>query len=270
MLGSAVVLAAFLLAVLADDLPASELVAAFVFLVFPGVVGASVRFWSTSRRRELERMRSREREEFARELHDTVAHHVSAIVIQAQSGRVVAARSPAAAVRALEGIEEEGARTLESMRAMVGALRGGTAGVPLSPQGGVAGLERLTRASGGPRIDLRLDGALDGLPPALDAAVYRIVQESVTNAVRHAVGATAVVVRVAADPDRVRVSIRDDGAGPGRGQSRDGYGLTGLRERAAMLGGLLEAGPCPDGGWSVEAELPRRGGEGRAHPGARR
>jgi len=269
-LGAGIVLATFALSVVVDDVPPGEQVAAFVFLVFPGVVGASVRFRSTWRRRELERLRSREREEFARELHDTVAHHVSAIVIQAQSGRVVAGSDPAAAVRALEGIEEEGARTLEAMRSMVGTLRGADAGAPLSPRAGVADLQRLRGGPGGPRIDLRLDGALDALPPTVDAAVHRIAQESVTNALRHAVGATQVVVRVAAGPDRVRVTVQDDGTAARPGPQREGYGLTGLRERAAILGGVLEAGPAPGRGWLVEAELPLGEGGGRGRPRARR
>jgi signal transduction histidine kinase len=134
----------------------------------------------------------------------------------------------------------------------------------------VADLERLARRRGGPRIDLQLDGGLDDLPPAVDAAVYRIAQESVTNAVRHAVGATEVVVRVAAEADRIRVTVRDDGAVSGRGQHRDGYGLTGLRERAAMLGGVFEAGPCEERGWLVEAELPRGVGGGHGDPRAAR
>jgi signal transduction histidine kinase len=270
-LGSALILTAFVLSVVADDLPVGDQVGGFVFLTFPGVIGASVRFWSTSRTRELERMRSREREEFARELHDTVAHHVSAIVIRAQAGRVVTRANPAAALEALEGIEEEGARTLEAMRAMVVALRDGNTDAHLAPQAGVADLERLARApGGGPRIDLRLDGALDDLPPAVDAAVYRIVQESVTNANRHAVDATEIVVRVTAEPDRVRLTVRDDGAGPGRGHHRDGYGLAGLHERATLLGGTLHAGPCPDRGWLVEAQLPRGRVGGHGHPGPRR
>lgn len=269
-LGSGIVLTTFVLSLVVDPVPASEQVAAFVFLTFPGVLGASVRFRATSHRRELERVRSREREEFARELHDTVAHHVSAIVIQAQSGRVVAGGDPAAAVRALEGIEEEGARTLEAMRLMVGALRGADAGVPLAPRAGVADLHRLVGRPGGPRIDLRLDGALDALPPAVDAAVHRIAQESVTNALRHAVGATEVVVRVAAEPGAVRVTVQDDGTAGRHGPHRDGYGLTGLRERAAMLGGVVEAGPGPGRGWLVEAELPLGEGGGRGRPRPRR
>jgi signal transduction histidine kinase len=268
--GSALVLTTFVLSVVVYDLPPTTQVGGFVFLTFPGVIGASARFWSTSRQRGVERMRSQERAEFARELHDTVAHHVSAIVVQAQAGRVLAGADPVA-VEALEGIEEEGARTLEAMRAMVGALRDVDAGAELSPRAGVADLQRLTRTpGGGPRIDLRLDGDLDDLPPAVDAAVYRIVQESVTNAIRHAVGATEVVVRVTAEPDMVRVTVEDDGAITGRGHHRDGYGLAGLHERATMIGGVLDAGPCSDRGWLVEAELPRGRVGGHGHPGSRR
>jgi signal transduction histidine kinase len=268
-LGGVVILAAFALSVVTDDTPAVDQVVGFAFLLLPAVIGASVRFRATARERQLQQVRSRERERLARELHDTVAHHVSAMVIRAQAGRVVAGTDPAAAVQALEGVEEEGARTLEEMRAMVAALRDGEAGAELAPPAGVADLERLVRAPGGHlRVDLGLDGELDALPPAVDAAVYRIVQESVTNAMRHAVDATEVVVRVTGEPRRVRVTVRDDGARAGRG--RDGYGLAGLRERAALLGGELRAGPGADQGWRVEAELPRGRAESGVHPRARR
>ncbi|MGW7380621.1 sensor histidine kinase [Streptomyces sp. NPDC054794] len=268
-LGGAVVLAAFGLSAVTDRTPAGEQVVGFAFLLLPAVIGASVRFRATARERQLERVRSREREQLARELHDTVAHHVSAMVIRAQAGRVVAGTDPAAAVEALEGVEEEGARTLEEMRAMVAALRDARAGAELTPPAGVADLERLVRAPGGRlRVDLGLDGELIALPPAVDAAVYRIVQESVTNAMRHAVNATEVVVRVTGEPRRIRVTVRDDGQRAGR--VRDGYGLAGLRERAALLGGQLRAGPGADQGWLVEAELPRgRAGSG-VHPRPRR
>lgn len=257
-LGGVVILAAFALSVATDGTPALEQLVSFAFLLLPAVIGASVRFRATARQRQLQRVRSHERVRIARELHDTVAHHVSAMVIRAQAGRVVAGTDPAAAVEALEGIEEEGARTLEEMRAIVAALRDSGAGAELAPSAGVADLERLARAAGGRvRVELRLDGELSRLTPAVDAAVYRIVQESVTNAMRHAVDATEVVVRVTGEPQRVRVTVRDDGARAGRG--RDGYGLAGLRERAALLGGQLRAGPGGEQGWRVEAELPRRG-----------
>lgn len=268
-LGSPVILTAFALGVTADDTPAAEQVGGFVFLSLPGLIGAAVRLWGTARERQLEQVRSREREQLARELHDTVAHHVSAMVISAQAGRVLADTDPSAAVEALEGVEEEGARTLEEMRAMVAALRDRGVGAELAPPAGVADLERLVRTPGGRlRVDLGLDGELDTLSPAVDAAVYRIVQESVTNAMRHAVDATEVVVRVTADRHTVRVSVRDNGHRTNRG--RAGYGLTGLRERATLLGGTLQAGPGTDQGWLVEAELPRGRTESGAHPRPRR
>ncbi|MET7402669.1 sensor histidine kinase [Dactylosporangium sp. NPDC005572] len=268
-IGAAVIVAGVLFSGVTDGTPPVELLVGFAFLLLPGVVGASVRFRAVARERQLDRVRSREREQLARELHDTVAHHVSAMVIRAQAGRVVAGNDPAAAVEALEGVEEEGARTLEEMRAMVAALRDRGAGADLAPPAGVADLERLVRAPGGRlRVDLGLDGDLDALPPTVDAAVYRIVQESVTNAMRHAADATEVVVRVSGEPRRVRVTVDDDGARPGR--VRDGYGLAGLRERATLLGGELHAGPGPDRGWRVAAELPRGRTDNGAHPRPRR
>jgi signal transduction histidine kinase len=268
--GSGIVLAAFVIQLFTDHTtPPREQVAGFGFLLMPAAIGASVRFRASTHERQLDQVRSRERERIARELHDTVAHHVSAMVIRAQAGRILAVTDPAAAVEALEGVEEEGARTLEEMRAMVAALRDRAAGAELAPLAGVADLERLLRAPGGRlRVDLRLDGDLDALPPTLDAAVYRIVQESVTNAMRHAVEATEVVVRVTGARQQVRVSVRDDGVRAHRG--RDGYGLAGLRERAALLGGQLQAGPGTDSGWQVEAELPRERSHSAAHPRRRR
>ncbi|MEU5217397.1 histidine kinase [Streptomyces sp. NPDC020807] len=269
-LGGAVILAVgTLCVVVVDGTPVAEKLVGLAFLMLPGVLGAAVRFRVTARDRQLEQVRSREREQLARELHDTVAHHVSAMVIIAQAGRVLAGTDPAAAVTALEGVEEEGARTLEEMRAMVATLRDRGVGAELAPPAGVADLERLVRTPGGRlRVDLGLDGELDALPPAVDAAVYRIVQESVTNALRHAVDATDLVVRVAAERHAVRVTVRDNGRRTGRG--RDGYGLTGLRERATLLGGTLRAGPGTDRGWHVEAELPRSGSERRVHSRPRR
>ena len=194
----------------------------------------------------------------ARELHDTVAHHVSAIAIQAQAGRTAASR-PDAAVDALGAIEEEASRTLAEMRAMVGALRQGEE-PELAPQRGVADIHRLARGAGeGPRVDVELAGDLDGLRPSVDAALYRLAQESITNAVRHARHATRIDVRVTGDNDDVRLTVRDDGDGPSGADWSLGYGLVGMTERAMLLGGTLEAGPGADGGWTVNALLPRNG-----------
>ncbi len=196
----------------------------------------------------------------ARELHDTVAHHVSAIAVQAQAGRTLAASRPDVAVGVLQVIEEEASRALAEMRAMVGALRQGEE-TDLAPQRGVADIEGLAHSLGNrPRVDVELSGDLDNLGPSVEAAIYRLTQESLTNAVRHARHATLINIYVAADDDCVRLSVRDDGDPSlyGAGSS-SGYGLVGMAERAKLLGGTLEAGPRPDRGWTVTAVLPRKG-----------
>ena len=236
-----------------------ELASGAPVLLLPVALGASMRYRASSRLGEHGQIRLREREQLARELHDTVAHHVSAIAIRAQAGRTLAASRPEAAVEALAVIEEAASRTLADMRSLVGTLRDGEE-AELTPQGGVRDLQRLARGrNGGPRVDVRLAGDLDDLPPLVDAAVYRIAQESITNAVRHARHATLVDVHVTGDRDCVRLSVRDDGdASPSGADRASGYGLIGMTERAALLGGTLQTGPGADGGWTVTAVLPRR------------
>jgi signal transduction histidine kinase len=114
----------------------------------------------------------------------------------------------------------------------------------------------------GPRVDVQLAGDLDDLRPLVGAAVYRIAQESITNAVRHARHATRIDVRITGDRDCVRVTVRDDGdAGTRAADRSSGYGLVGMTERAALLGGSLEASPNAERGWTVTAVLPREGKE---------
>jgi signal transduction histidine kinase len=230
------------------------------FLSLPAALGAAMRYRTGSRVRESEQVRLRERELLARDLHDTVAHHVSAIAIQAQAGRTVAASRPDAAVDALEAIEEAASRTLAELRTLVGALREGEE-ADLAPQRGVVDISRLADVPGdGPRIDVQLAGDLGDLRPLVGAALYRIAQESITNAVKHARHATRIDVRVTGDGDCVRLTVRDDGdAGSSGADPSFGYGLAGMTERAALLGGSLEAGANVEGGWTVTAVLPRNG-----------
>jgi signal transduction histidine kinase len=244
----------------AIDSAVGDAVAALVFFALSAALGTTMRYRTSSRRRARDEVKLRERGQLARELHDTVAHHVSAIAIQAQVGRTLASR-PGAAMEALEAIEEEASRTLAEMRTMVGALRQGEE-PELGPQRGVADIHRMARGAGdGPRVHVELDGKLDGLRPSVDAALYRLAQESITNAVKHARRATRIDVRVSGDDDCVRLVVSDDGdAGPSGADSSSGYGLVGMTERAALLGGTLEAGPSGAGGWTVTAVLPRRGG----------
>ncbi len=233
-----------------------DLIAGVTGFLLSATLGAAMRYRTGSRLRERDQVRLREREQLARELHDTVAHHVSAIAVRAQAGRTLAATEPAAAVDALEVIEEAASRTLTELRAIVGALRDGDE-ADLAPQRGVADIARLAAATDGPRVDVELAGDLEGLQPMVGAAVYRIAQESITNAVRHARHATRIAVRVTGERDCVRLIVLDDGE---HGTvSPPGYGLAGMTERAALLGGTLQAGPSAGRGWLVTATLPRNG-----------
>lgn len=256
--GTAIVVAAqVLLAAMTGSF--DDLALALAFMSLAAALGASMRYRASSRLAEADRIRLREREQLARELHDTVAHHVSAIAIQAQAGPALAPSRPEAAVDALEVIEEAASRTLVDMRALVGTLRDGDEAA-LAPQRGVADVERLAHGRpDGPPVDVQLVGDLDDLPPLVGAAIYRIAQESVTNAVRHSNLATRIDVRVTGHDDCVRLVVRDDGEPVSFPADRSmGYGLVGMCERAALLGGTLDTGAA-DRGWVVTAVLPRDG-----------
>jgi signal transduction histidine kinase len=233
-----------------------DLVAGAAFFLLAAAIGATVRYRTSTKQRELEQITLREREQLARELHDAVAHHVSAIAIRAQAGRALAAAQPVAAVDALEVIEETASRALTELRSIVATLRDGEE-AELAPHRGVADIARLAAAADQPRVDVELVGDLESLRPMVGAAAYRIAQESITNAVRHARHATRIDVRVIGERDNVMVVVLDDGE-PGA-VSPLGYGLAGMTERAALLGGTLEAGPSAGGGWLVTAVLPRAG-----------
>jgi signal transduction histidine kinase len=229
------------------------------FLLAPCLLGLAVRWRTSARTREYDHVKHREREQLARELHDTIAHHVSAIAIQAQAGSVVAESRPEAAREALRIIESEATRALLEMRDMVGSLRDGQ-GAELMPQRGVADIRQLTSVSGdSPPVTVDLAGDLVDLRPSVDAALYRLAQESITNAVRHARHATLIEVRVVGDDNCVRLSVVDDGDPTSASRPAGGYGIIGMTERATLLGGTLEAGPGQTRGWTVTAVLPRAG-----------
>lgn len=236
-----------------------EMIGGVVIILVVAELGAAVRYQDAGRVQELSETKHRERRELARELHDTVAHHVSAIAVQAQAGRTVAADRPEAAVEALRVIEEEASRTLDEMRSIVGALRDERA-AETTPLHVVSDIEQLARGAGvGPTITTQLEGELDNLRPSVGAAAYRVAQEGVTNAVRHARFAQHVRVEVTADRDVVHVTVCDDGLAVSPGSTVPGHGLVGMRERVTVLGGEIEAGPGPERGWRVAATLPKRG-----------
>ncbi len=259
MAGLAIILLSATMAFLVSWTGVADAIGGVAVLMSAFALGWAARSQNGARERRLEQVKSEERVLLARELHDTVAHHVSAIAVQAQAGRALAATSPSSPLEALEVIEVEASRTLAEMRAMVRLLRN-EAPVDYAPQPGVADLERLAGASpAGPRVEVRVSGDVAALPAAIDAAVFRIAQEAVTNALRHARNATLIDVRVAVDQSTVTLVVRDDGD-PGAADSalEAGYGLTGMVERALLLGGACRAGPCPGRGWAVSATLPRQ------------
>lgn len=259
--GGAYVVAVVALGMYAASATAAEPVGGGALVLLVGAVGLVARSRADLARRRQREIRNDERMALARELHDTVAHHVSAIAVQAQAGGVVARLQPERAVEVLAAIESEASRTLAEMRSMVRLLReDGTA--DYAPQRGVADLPALARADVTPAVEVALDasltdpGAPAALPPAVDAALYRIAQESVTNAVRHAHGATRVRVEARRDGDVVRLHVEDDGRSTATPALEPGFGLRGMAERVDLLGGSLSAGPGPSGGWVVEAALP--------------
>ncbi len=258
-IGLGIILGWLVVTHVADPTGATEVVTGYGFFLFSAALGASIRYYANARIRDIEQAKLRQRNQLARELHDTVGHHVSAIAIQAQAGRALAASHPDRALATLETIEEAASRTLEELRAMVGVLRDG-AEPDLAPPPGVAEIEQLARSGGGwPRVDVELSGDFAGVSSSVGAALYRIAQEAVTNAVRHAGHATRVVVHVADEGERVRLTVRDDGDASATGHTPAGYGLVGMAERASLLGGTLRAGPDRDGGWTVDAVLPLGG-----------
>ena len=254
-IGLAVVLVAAVVSIATDYSGPAALFGGFGVLVAAAAGGAALRYRAESRRRASDQIRSQERVGLARELHDIVAHHVSAIAVQAQAGRAMARQRPEAGLEALAAIEGEASRTLAEMRAMVRVLRDG-APTEYAPQPGVADLASLARRDPVPVVDVELPDDLDQLPPQVDTAVYRLAQEAVTNALRHARNASRVEIRVVEGAGRLRLRVTDDGQiDPARPAGR-GFGLLGMTERAQLLGGTLRAGPAPEGGWTVDAELP--------------
>ena len=243
----------------ADPTSVADKVAAYAFFLFAAALGAAIRYHEKTRIRDIDQAKAREREQLARELHDTVAHHVSGIAIQAQAGRAIAASHPERAIEALATIEDAAARTLTELRAIVGVLRA-SQDTDFAPQPGVAEVEQLaTDGLTRPCVTVTLAGEFDDLSPAVGAAIYRLAQESITNARRHARHATQVTVAVTGDADRVRLTIDDDGSSVAGGRAGAGYGLVGMQERASLLGGTFDAGPTVERGWRVEAILPRTG-----------
>ncbi|MGW6965336.1 sensor histidine kinase [Streptomyces zaomyceticus] len=213
---------------------------------------------------EAERAAARERARIAREMHDILSHAVSLMVVQAEAGPVAVRAAPERAEAAFEAISETGREAMTQLRQMLGLLREGSEGAaPREPQPDLSELPELVRRvnASGLKVAFTTEGGVRALPTATGAGVYRIVQEALTNVVKHA-DARAAEVRIVHEDGVLRITVTDDGRGPGPGagtaaRASGGHGLTGIRERAAAHGGTATAGPGPDGrGFEVRALLP--------------
>ncbi|HET7387587.1 MAG TPA: histidine kinase [Nocardioidaceae bacterium] len=238
-----------------------------VLMLCAWLLGAFVRVRGESRAATAARIASQERTRIARELHDIVAHGLGVMVLQAEGAAEIVQRDPARARAAMERVAENGRSSLVELRKALGALRDPDAG-ELSPQPGLGMLEELLGKvrDSGLQVDLESEGSARPLPAGVDLAAYRVIQEALTNTLRHS-RAKRAVVRVRHAARGVDLEICDDGhagihAGHGSGHGSlpgGGRGLVGMRERVGLLGGVVDAGPRAEGGFRVAVHLPHAG-----------
>jgi signal transduction histidine kinase len=211
-----------------------------------------------------------ERARIARELHDVIAHNLSVMVAQADGGAYAFDAAPAQSREALAEIGRTGRQALSEMSSLLGVLRTGAEAAPLAPAPVAGEIEQLVTQAreAGMRVGHAVEGAVRPLPGGLSLAAYRIVQEALTNVRKHAGPEAAAQVTLRYGQDDLLVRVADDGRGAGgtlprygpaattQSAGSPGHGLTGMRERAAMYGGTVQAGSCPGGGFEVTARLP--------------
>ncbi len=249
---------------LIDAEPAADIGFALFVVSVIWYIGRRIRFrgehavqLERERAAEAGRMVAEERTRIARELHDVVAHRVSMMTVQAGAAKTVAVDDPERAMKAMEAVEKAGRQALDELRHLLGVLRPEAEVDGLGPQPGLADVPRLVDQLGeaGLDVSLTMDGAHTDLPARVDLSAYRIVQEALTNVLKHAGPSARTEVRLSTDNDGVAIDVFDTGHGatilPG-----SGHGIVGMRERAKMLGGSLDAGPRPGGGFRVVAYLP--------------
>ncbi|NUR91749.1 MAG: sensor histidine kinase, partial [Nonomuraea sp.] len=206
--------------------------------------------------------RAEERSRIARELHDVVAHHVSVMTVQAAAARKVLSADPDLAREALSAIENTGRQAMTEMRNIVGVLRAGSP-AELGPQPGIGDLPLLVEQmkEAGLPTSLAVEGAPSPVPAGVDLAAYRLIQEGLTNSLRHAGPGARAVVTVRHAPRELDVSVEDDGPGPATLSGQPGHGLVGIKERVALYGGVLSMGPRSGGGFEVRARFPLKDGQ---------
>ncbi|WGL17215.1 sensor histidine kinase [Microbulbifer bruguierae] len=219
------------------------------------------------RNAESERAVAAERTRISREMHDVVAHQVSLMTVQAGAARTICRNNPEAASEAMAAVEAAGRHALAEMRHLLGVLRPTSDEAQLAPQPDLndlpALIEKVRHVVA--RVDYATHGKSDGVPARVALAAYRIIQESLTNVIKHVGAEASVRVKVSVAPDHIALSVKDDGRGaaeqPAGEQRSDkqpsgGHGIAGMRERAELLGGHLRAGVTEDGGFEVIAQLP--------------
>jgi signal transduction histidine kinase len=246
-----------------DDFDAGDAVFGTFFVGGPWAAGLAIRLRrdrESTLIEENELAVARERARIARELHDVVAHAISVTVVQARGGRAMLGRDEDAVRRALDAIEQTNTAALSDMRRLLAVLRDtdGPDEGRAAPQPSLANLDRLVeqvRGAGLP-VEVEVTGDRSAVPPGVDLSAYRIVQEALTNALKHAGPGARARVRVAYLEDDLDVTVTDDGSGRDSFRDGGGHGLVGIRERVAVVGGRVEAGPSPDGGFVVAAHLP--------------
>ena len=260
---------------LADPAPWGEAVFGAVVMFVAWYVGRRLRMRQEraaqllrEQAAEARRIVIEERARIARELHDVVAHRVSLMTVQAGAAKAVAAQDPEGALRAMGAVEEAGRQALEELRHLLGVRRPETDPDGLGPQPGLADLPRLVEQirRAGLDVSLATDGVAAELPARVDLSAYRIVQEALTNVLKHAGPGTHSKVRLGSDSSGIVIEVLDDGRGATALPGLDpddagprGHGIVGMRERARLLGGTLDARPRPGGGFSVVAHLPTGG-----------
>jgi signal transduction histidine kinase len=247
-----------------DAVSAAEIGFGFIVIFLVWYMGRRLRF-RAERAAHLEREHAaearravaEERTRIARELHDVVAHRVSLMTVQAGAAKTVAADDLEGAVQAMEAVEVAGRQALSELRHLLDVLRPEADVDGLDPQPGLADVPRLVAQfeQAGLDVSLTMNGARTDLPARVDLSAYRIVQEALTNVLKHAGTTARAELRLTTDDHGVAIEVLDDGHGdtilPGSGQ-----GIVGMRERAQLLGGSFDAGPRPSGGFQVVARLP--------------
>ena len=266
----AVIVLITLLAVFTDEVSIVDAVAALGMLTAGFVLGDNLRrrrlnletLADRADRAERERDRlarervAEERNRIARELHDIVAHSVSVMVIQASAARRNLTSRPAEAAAMLENVERTGRQTMDELRQVLGVLRDESGGTQAMPLPTLDDLAALVEGGGGLPVRLAVTGVPERVPAGVAVSVYRIVQEALTNANRHAGPGATIDVRVTCSASDVEILVADDGRGASTAHTSAGYGLVGMQERASAAGGTLSAGPRRGGGWRVSAAIP--------------